>query len=184
MPHLVIGWCLVLTEWRCDDADWEFRKALELDPQWDRGHHGYAEFLRAWGRKDEATAELKRGLALNPRSVRLNQRLAKFLLDARRYREAIESEEYFMRMEPSVSHYWVRIDAHCALGEYDKAIAVERNQLLSRGESSKEADLRVRELKKSFTEDSVRGYWRSKLDWMQKHDYPPAGKERIPLVAA
>src|SRR5271166_3626324 len=58
------------------DYDWqtaerEFRRAIELDPDYATGHQWYAEYLSLQGRFDEAMAESERARQLDPLSSKI-----------------------------------------------------------------------------------------------------------------
>jgi len=56
-------------DWDFAKSDEEFRKAIALNPNYPTAHQWYAECLYATGRFDEAIAEAKRALELDPNSV-------------------------------------------------------------------------------------------------------------------
>jgi tetratricopeptide (TPR) repeat protein len=55
--------------WDAATAEREFRRALELDPNYVLAHHWYATFLHALGRSDEALREINRAQELDPSST-------------------------------------------------------------------------------------------------------------------
>ena len=82
-----------------------FRRALELDPNYANGHHWYGNgVLTALGRFDEAIAELKRALELDPLSLIINADLGTTLMFARRYDESAEQYRRTLEMDPNF-HY-------------------------------------------------------------------------------
>ena len=92
-----------------------------------------------------------------------------FMMDARRYRDALEQVDYVMRMEPSIPLHWRRAEALCALGDYEKAIEAERDQRLSAGQSRDGVERQLQPLRTAFAADGRRGYWRWKLDELQRN---------------
>jgi TolB-like protein/Tfp pilus assembly protein PilF len=111
------------------DRDWpaaerEFRRAVELDPNYALGHSFLAWFLAAMGRFDEAIEEDKRAMDLDPLSAAVNADLGWDFYFARRYDEAIEQLKKAVDLEPN---YWV---SHVLLGrcyqqrgKYSEAVA-------------------------------------------------------------
>ncbi|HEY0372961.1 MAG TPA: protein kinase [Thermoanaerobaculia bacterium] len=71
-------------------AEREYKRALELNPNYATAHQWYAEFLTANGRFDEAEEEGKRALDLDPMSPIINAVVAWNSTMARRYDRAIE----------------------------------------------------------------------------------------------
>jgi TolB-like protein/Flp pilus assembly protein TadD len=70
-------------------AEREYRRAIELNPNYATAHHWYSDFLAALDRQDEAMAEIRRALELDPLSLVINATLGERLFYARRYDEAL-----------------------------------------------------------------------------------------------
>ncbi|HEX8068797.1 MAG TPA: winged helix-turn-helix domain-containing protein [Pyrinomonadaceae bacterium] len=99
----------------CFDWDWNaaesnFRKAVELRPNYATAHHWYGEFLSAAGRFAEAVAALRRALALDPLSLAVSTDLGATFYYARDYARAAEE----LRKALEVDAGFVR--AHLILG--------------------------------------------------------------------
>ena len=56
-------------DWDWVTAEKEYRRAIELDPNYATAHHWYAEFLALMGRFDEAFMEIERARKLDPLSL-------------------------------------------------------------------------------------------------------------------
>ncbi|HEY6990085.1 MAG TPA: winged helix-turn-helix domain-containing protein, partial [Bryobacteraceae bacterium] len=95
------------------DRDWanaerEFRRAIDLNPNYANGHHWYAEFLSLAGRHDEAIAESERARELDPLSNIINTWVGSRYFFARQYDRAIEQYGNAMQMDPDfVPVHWV-----------------------------------------------------------------------------
>ena len=108
--HTMRAMLLLQYDWDWVQAEQEFRKALELDPNYALGRSFLAWYLAAMGRFDEAIAEDKRALDLDPLSSAVNADLGWDFYLARRYDEAIEQLRKAVDLE---SNYWV---SHVLLG--------------------------------------------------------------------
>src|SRR5712692_4990006 len=64
--HYLLG--IVSYYYYCNwsDAEKEFRRAIELNPSFGEAHYGYALYLNAAGRHDEAIAEIQRAQEVDP----------------------------------------------------------------------------------------------------------------------
>jgi eukaryotic-like serine/threonine-protein kinase len=104
-------------------AEREYRRALELNPNYPTAHQWLAEHLAAMKRNDEALACINRALELDPLSIIINRIYADILMDGRRYDEAIEQYRKAIELDPSVSlnHYFLA-RAYEAKGMYDQAV--------------------------------------------------------------
>jgi TolB-like protein/DNA-binding winged helix-turn-helix (wHTH) protein/Flp pilus assembly protein TadD len=67
--HAALGFVLCYSDWDWPAAEAEFRRAIELEPNGEGGHSVYALYLGNMGRTEEAIAEMKKGLEVNPLSV-------------------------------------------------------------------------------------------------------------------
>jgi TolB-like protein/Flp pilus assembly protein TadD len=89
----------------------EFQRAIALNPNYATAHQWYGcDPLRALGRFDEAIAEGKHAVELDPLSPVINSDLGQTLSIARRYDEAIAQFHKTLEIDPM---FWV---AHSALG--------------------------------------------------------------------
>jgi len=73
-PHMSMGFILHNYDWDWSGSEREYKRALELNPNYSEAHHGYALLLMAAGRNKEAVAEIRRAEELDPLflTVRLN----------------------------------------------------------------------------------------------------------------
>lgn len=70
-------------------AEKEFKRALQLNPNYTQAYHWFAHYLANMGRFDEAVFQLQKARQIDPLALPLMQSLAKTLYLARRYEEAI-----------------------------------------------------------------------------------------------
>ena len=68
-PRATIAYALLYHDWDFARAEEEFRRALELEPNYSTGHQWYANLLTAVGRFDEAQREMARAEELDPLSL-------------------------------------------------------------------------------------------------------------------
>ncbi len=94
MVHLLYDWDLAASEK-------EFRRALELDPEYTTAHHWYSHCLIALGRTDESLAESKRALELEPLNLIVGTHLGWHYLYARQYDQAIEQFRKTLELDPA-----------------------------------------------------------------------------------
>ncbi len=100
-PHTVLAGIKNEYEWDQVGADAEYRRAIELNPNYASAHQWYADFLNCMGRQQEAIAEVKRAQDLDPLSLIINTEVGSILGLARHYDEAIESLRKTIDMDPS-----------------------------------------------------------------------------------
>jgi tetratricopeptide (TPR) repeat protein len=98
------------------DRDWagaerEFRRAIDLNPNYANGHHWYAEYLTLVGRHKQAIAESERARELDPLSNIIDTWVGSRYFFARQYDKAIEVYRNAIEMDPSF------VPAHLVLGQ-------------------------------------------------------------------
>jgi Predicted integral membrane protein len=87
------------------DYDWqtaekEFRRAIQLNPDYATAHQWYAEYLAWQGRFDEALAESERARQLDPMSLIIATDRGTILFYARKYDRAIDQFRAVLDMDP------------------------------------------------------------------------------------
>jgi serine/threonine protein kinase/Flp pilus assembly protein TadD len=88
--HASIGMIKALYDWDWSGSEKEFQRAIELNPNYVSSHQGYGILLALIGRLNEAMAEEKRALQIDPLSAVVNGSLAVTQYEARQYDQSIE----------------------------------------------------------------------------------------------
>jgi serine/threonine protein kinase/Tfp pilus assembly protein PilF len=88
--HTSLASIKAVTDWDWQGAENEYRRAIELNPNYPTAHHWYAAQLLLQGRLDEALQEIKKAKQLDPLSLAINKDFAVILLYARDYDKALE----------------------------------------------------------------------------------------------
>ncbi|OLB37119.1 MAG: hypothetical protein AUH11_09440 [Acidobacteria bacterium 13_2_20CM_57_17] len=91
------------------DCDWqtsekEYRRAIELNPNYATAHQWYAEHLMWRGRFDEALSESERARQLDPLSLIIATDHGAILYFSRQYDRAIEQFRTVLRKDPKFNH--------------------------------------------------------------------------------
>ena len=109
------------------DYDWagaekEFRRAIQLDPQYATAHQWYAESLSWQGRFEEAFAESERARQLDPLSAIIASDHAMILYYSRQYDSALKQYGSALELNPNFdpARDWM-IPPYLQLGRYDAA---------------------------------------------------------------
>jgi TolB-like protein/Tfp pilus assembly protein PilF/tRNA A-37 threonylcarbamoyl transferase component Bud32 len=101
--HYALATILTWHEWNFQAADAEWKRAVQLDPNYPDGLAMYSHFLMIVGRPDEAMAQIDRALKLDPFNVTIHSFYAIDLLLARRYDDAITQARKTLKMQPDNS---------------------------------------------------------------------------------
>jgi TolB-like protein/DNA-binding winged helix-turn-helix (wHTH) protein/Flp pilus assembly protein TadD len=111
-------------------AESEFKRALELDPNFAPAHHWYSMYLALLGRKANALDEARKACQLDPLSPVVGANLAKILQEHGEYDKAIEQANRTLEFDPgsAVTHAVIGIVRESqkmypeAIAEYNKAL--------------------------------------------------------------
>ena len=137
--HTALGLLLCIGDLDMAGSISEFQRAIALKPNYATAHHWYGNGpLLALGRFDEAIAEGKRAVELDPLSPINNADLGQNLYIARRYDEAIAQLRKTLEIDPTFyyAHYNLGIalqlkgDIPAAIAEYTQAQQLSDDQFI------------------------------------------------------
>lgn len=100
-PHAALAFTRMQYDLDWPGAEAEFRRSIQLNPDYATAHQWYGNMLEAVGRHEEALAEMRRSVELEPLSLILNSTLGRGLQFARRYDEAVEQLRKTLDMDPN-----------------------------------------------------------------------------------
>jgi len=115
---------LVLEDLNLKEAEKEYERAIELNPNYAAAHSFFAGLLPVLGEFDRAIAEAKRAVELDPVSVVTNSVLGWCYNFARRYPEAIAQFRKAAELDPSFPRLHIGLGlAYERSGQREQAIA-------------------------------------------------------------
>ena len=119
-------------------AEEEFRRALELNPNYGRVCNSYGAHLACTGRLDEAIAEIGRARSLNPLALEVNDCAAVIFNCANQFDKSLEACEKMFKIDESFfPAYQDLAEAYIEKSRYDEAIEVlQKAMALSKGAST------------------------------------------------
>ena len=129
--HTFLAYSLVIYDWNWAEAERSFKRAIELDPNNSAAHFRYGQvYLAPLGRVDEAIAEIKRGLELEPLDVNMGATLAWAYFIAGQDDKALEQARKTYDLEPSHPiGRWMLAQAYIYKGMYGDAISLDEQWL-------------------------------------------------------
>jgi TolB-like protein/DNA-binding winged helix-turn-helix (wHTH) protein/Tfp pilus assembly protein PilF len=127
-------------DWDWNTAEKEYRRAIELNPNYATAHHWYAEYLALMGRFDEAGVQIEQARLLDPLSLIIATDHGVILFYARQYDRAIEQLHAVLEMDPSYPRAGRINFAYVEKGMNAEALAdLERLQPLANGPAQNES---------------------------------------------
>jgi tetratricopeptide (TPR) repeat protein len=110
-------------EWKWQEAERDFQRAIEINPSSGLAHHDYAWFLIAMQRFDQGIEQMKLAQRLDPLSPLANSDVGWAYLMARRYDEAISQIKRTLELEPGFSSAVACLErAYSLQGRHQEAI--------------------------------------------------------------
>jgi tetratricopeptide (TPR) repeat protein len=88
--HATLAYIEMIYDWNWVKSEEDFKRSIEINPNYAQAHHWYALHLAAMGREDESVAEMKRAQELDPLSLIINTNVGWVLYFAGRYDAAVE----------------------------------------------------------------------------------------------
>jgi tetratricopeptide (TPR) repeat protein len=155
-------------EYDWQGAEQEFKRAIELNPNYAEAHFRYAwTYLTPVGKSEEAIAEMKKALELDPFSRIYNTVFGLTYFYARRYDEARAQFTKAIELNPDffVTYYHLAwLDSQ--VGQYPTAISeLTKGRLLSGDDRAvKEAASQDVTLRKAFAAQGATGFWQQLLN--------------------
>ncbi len=99
--HTALGAIKERYDWDWPGAEKEFKRAIELNPNYAHARQEYSLYLSAVGRNAEAEAEMKRAEELDPTSQSVGKDMGDLFYLARHYEKALEQYRLTLKIDPT-----------------------------------------------------------------------------------
>jgi tetratricopeptide (TPR) repeat protein len=99
-PHATLG---LVNEnlWQWGEAEKEFKRAIELNPNYPTAYHWYSIFLKDVGRNDEAAVTIKRAQELDPLSSVIAVNISRLYQLQNNHTASVENSLKLIELDPS-----------------------------------------------------------------------------------
>ena len=157
--HTSLAYCLMNFDNDWSGSEKEYRRAIDLNPNYPTARQWYGEYLTAVGRLDEALSEALKAQQLDPLSLPINARLGMTLFFRREYNRAITQLQKTLEIEPGyrLPHIFL-YRSYVQLHMYDQAIAEQAGMLAVGG--PQEAEGLLNRLRAAYQAGGEQGLWR------------------------
>jgi len=162
--HAALAVVMQQSEWNWKSAELEFKRAIELDPNYAYAHQRYAFLLAALGRSADAKSEITTGLKLDPNSPSISADVAQILWFDGEYQASITQFRNAIEIDPSqptaaALHRWLGL-IYEERNMHEQAVAEFIESLRLQNGSPE----RISALRQAYDAGGVKGYW---LKWLQ-----------------
>jgi tetratricopeptide (TPR) repeat protein len=143
--HVVKAGLLYMFDWKWDEADREFRRAIALNPGSGKAHWQYGAYLRFNGWRDSAIAEHRRASRIDPLNPMFLGELSLAYAWANQGDSAVRSARIAVDLEPNLAPVRYALShAFLAAGQLDSAIVEGKKAMeLSSGFATRLAEVYV-----------------------------------------
>ena len=162
--HTALGVIKERYDWDWPGAEKEFKRAMELNPNYAHAHQEYSLFLSAVGRNAQAEGEMKRAEELDPTSLLIGKDLGDLFYLQRDYDKALEQYRRTLKIDPTDP---LAILLHRAMawtyefsGMHEQAIAefIETSRIQNAGPE------RMTAFRRGYDAAGTKGYCRAWLE--------------------
>ena len=159
--HAALGLIKTSYDWDWPGAEREYKRAIELNPNYETAHQWYAEYLSGMGRHQEAITEIRRAKEINPVSLIINAVEVSVLYIAREYDQAISQGQKALEMDPHFAEvYGYLRRCYDQKGMYKEAIAARQMRRKLAGFDAEETAA----LREAAAATSSKVYWQKRLE--------------------
>ena len=159
--HTSLAHIKFVYEWDWAAAEREFKRSIELDPNYATAHHWYGFDLAAVGRFDEAIIEIRKAQEIDPLSLIINASAGWIFYHARQYDQAIEQERKTLEIDPNFVLAHGRLaQAYEQKGMNKEAVEEYLKAETLFGENQEE----IAAFRQAYTVSGMRGFWQKQLD--------------------
>jgi len=138
-PHAALGLAKWANDWDQAGAETEFRRAIELNPNYPTAHQWYSRHLRSIGRTDEGLEEIQKAVGLDPLSLIFINNVAEVYIDQGKLDAAYNECQRIIELDPNFwAVYQTLVWVYVKQGKYDEALvaAPKGVELSNRSNSS------------------------------------------------
>jgi TolB-like protein/Tfp pilus assembly protein PilF len=125
-------------DWDFSSAEKEFKRAIELNPNYPTVHHWYSRHLSWLGRHEQAIAEAERANELDPLSPVISNARAVVFNNARQYDRATEAARKTLELDKGfgIAHVWLGLALEQkkmypeAIAEFEEGVRLSGREIL------------------------------------------------------
>jgi TolB-like protein/Tfp pilus assembly protein PilF len=122
-PHTTLAYVSLTYDYDFAAAEPEYKRAIDLNPNYATAHQWFGEMLLNAGRFDEAAAEYRRALELEPLSLPINWDYGRFLYMTRRYDESLAQHKKTIELDPGFARaHRTLAEVYRVKGDYANAV--------------------------------------------------------------
>ena len=157
-------------DWGLLGAENEYKRAIELNPNYATARYWYAEYLSHMGRHDEAIFQSQLALEIDPLSNVTNTAVGEVFYRARRYEAAINQLNKAIRVDKDFHRTHSSLgNAYIAVRRFEDAIDAFATADLLTGKNAEDVAREADSLKRAFASHGEQGFWEETRSILEKN---------------
>jgi TolB-like protein len=121
--HASLGFVFATYDADFAGAEREYKRAIELNPNYTMAHQFYGVMLTRLGRQGESVAELRRALEIEPLSMIVNRNYGESFTFSRRYDESVAQLKKTLELDPTFPTTYLSLSiVYQLMGKYAESI--------------------------------------------------------------
>jgi TolB-like protein/Tfp pilus assembly protein PilF len=169
-PHVALAGYKDIYEHDYPAAEQEYKRAIELSPNYATAYHWYAEFLAEQGRFDESLVMWKKALEVDPFSLAISTDYGlEYLYYSRQYDQAVDHLTKLIEMDPNFvrTHNYLA-QVYNTMGRHEEALNEIEKRLVLQGENPAEIAKGKRQVLDALRSGGPKAYWSKILEFMMQ----------------
>ncbi len=168
--HASLGYTLTFYDWDFEAAEKEFKRAIELNPNYATGRHWYGELLLSTGRFEESMDEFEAALKLDPNSLAVIANIGTYHYLLKEYDKTIEIGHRLVEMEPEFPWGYIILSlGYLAKDMSDEYISAQLKVFETLFRMKK---AQISELKYLYENEGWEAYWRKRIEILDAQTSP------------
>ena len=164
-PHAALATHLDSCERNHAEGEKEFKKAIELSPNYATAYHWWGETLVSWGRFEEGLAVYRKALEIDPYSLAIGTDYGIDLYYARQYDQSIDELKKLIEIDPNyIRTYTYLARVYQTTGKFEEALNAHERRLILEGNDPQEIAKRKQNVLNAYRTSGAKGYWSKILE--------------------
>jgi serine/threonine-protein kinase len=133
-PHTNLASIASEYEWNFTEGEREYKRAIELNPNYATARHWYGEYLTILGRGDEGLPEMLKAIELDPLAPVLYHSTGWVYYVLGDYQKALSYQERALELDPKLPRaFSLKMLIHLELGHNDEALKFAQDAISASG---------------------------------------------------
>jgi DNA-binding winged helix-turn-helix (wHTH) protein/TolB-like protein len=164
--HTSLAYTIAFYDWNWTEAEREFKRAIEINPNYATARQWYGECMTTVGRFDEAYFELRKAEELDPTSLIIKTDVAAYYYLTRQFDKSLEQTQKILEINPN----FIYAHAYQWICYEQKGMEKEAVEALIKGDSLILPPEYIKLERETYEQNGWQALWKVKFE---KYNEPP-----------